>query len=121
MSGQNPLTELLTRVKRVFLLAGELGRAFEDHANSHLGIAEQAGCPRFKATLCKLSDVLLELRESMREPPGGFGAIGKLLSQVEEITNRARESFCCRPIQIARLEWPADLSRISQSGLEAVS
>ncbi len=127
MADSSALRELLDHASRVFSLAGELGRAFQDE---HQRQDQLGGLRRFDSQVWKgqesnvkgFLDSVVMLGESIQNPPDGFQVVAQRLRETKAIVRRFEDALqrpdgggCVGCLEL----WP-DLNSIADRGGKAV-
>jgi hypothetical protein len=94
MADPSPLVGLLDRAGRVFTLAGQLARAFTDEYDqqgSGLRTVDPTAWVRQQPAFNVFCNALLELRDEMQPPPGGFAPVAEVLMEAARVAKQIRD------------------------------
>jgi hypothetical protein len=93
MAGASPLAGLLDRAGKVFSLAAQLGRAFQEEREPQDGIIrpDPGGWVRHQPRFNEFCAAVLDLREAMQNPPDGFAPVARVLLESANVAKRIRD------------------------------
>jgi len=92
MAGISPPADLLDRAGHVFMLAHQLGRAFQDEQTRESGKVVDPACwdshqPAFE----EFSKAILNLKEPIQDPPAGFDGVADALRKAASVARIIRD------------------------------
>jgi hypothetical protein len=124
MADSSPLTGLLDRAGHVFDLAWQLGRAFQEERGTGGGLREidPTSSGRHQPAFNKFCNAVLDLRDTMQNPPDGFGPVAQALLKAAGVAKTIRDTMQTADGQTwaAFLDFFPQLNSVAAAGREAI-
>jgi hypothetical protein len=124
MADSSPLDDLLDRAGKVFSLAGDLGREFnEEHRRQRQrGQIDPASWDRHAQLFNEFGEAVLGLQGAMENPPAGFGRVAEQLLKAASIAEGIWDTIQ-QPHgrgEATYLDFFSSLNSLSESGWQSI-
>jgi hypothetical protein len=124
MADAIPLAGLLDRAGKVFSLAAQLGRTFQEDHEPQGGIIwpDPGGWVRHQPRFNEFCAAVLELQEAMQNPPDGFAPVARVLLEAAGLAKQIRDVMQTSEgwTWTSYRSFFPDLNSVAVSGQEAI-
>ena len=124
MADTSPLAGLLDRAGPVFLLAWQLGRAFQEERGTQgaFGQSDSKDWDRHQPVYDEFCAAVLDLRDVMQKPPEGFVPVAQALLKAAAVAKQIRDAMQMADGRTcaAYLDFFPELNSVAESGREAI-
>lgn len=124
MADTSPLAGLLDRAGKVFLLAWRLGRTFQQERGTEDGVRQidPEGWDRHEPAFNEFCAAVLDLRDTMQNPPEGFAPVAQSLLKAAGVAKQIRDAMRMADGRAwaSFLDFFPELNSVAASGREAI-